>query len=496
METFAIKALQLIVALSLLVIIHELGHYLLARILGVKVNRFYLFFNPWFSILKYHPDEGKLDIIAWTTEKRTPDPDAPDDRKKDRVEEVPHQWLKINCGKPHPTTDSKGRPTWAATLYGMGWLPLGGYCALDGMVDETTSADELSSEPQPHEFRAKPAWKRFLIMVAGVTFNFILAIVIYAGIAIHWGDKVVRIDRAYEGMDYAEELKSAGFRTGDMILTVDGRAPEARNTDFAWDMVQPGAQVRVLRGHTDTVTITMPSDMLERVASLKTSPMTLRIPVVVNEPQAGGAAADAGILAGDRIVKVGNDTTPSYTEFYPALTAHAGQETPVTVLRDGKQLTMDVKVSEGGKLGVMLKPVSDIYDIETVTYGLFGGIARGAQMGISQLSNYVSSMKILFTKEGASQVGGFGTIGGLFPDRWNWLMFWEITAFLSVILAFMNIIPIPGLDGGYIMFLLWEIITDRKVPEKYLETANLIGFFFLFLLMIYANANDVIRAFF
>lgn len=240
----------------------------------------------------------------------------------------------------------------------------------------------------------------------------------------------------------------------------------------------------------------MPDDMLRRVASLRTAPMSLRVPVFVQEPQKGAPAAEAGILSGDRIIKVGNDTTPSYSEFYPALEANAGKEVPVTVERDGILLTMPVKVSEAGKLGIVLRPVSDIYEIETVTYGLFGGLARGVHTGVNQLTNYVSSLKILFTKEGASQVGGFGTIGGLFPEKWNWLMFWEITAFLSVILAFMNIIPIPGLDGGYILFLLWEMVTGRKVPDKYLETANLIGFFFLFLLMIYANANDVIRAFF
>lgn len=496
METFAIKALQLILALSILVIVHEFGHYILARVLGVKVDKFYMFFNPWFSILKYNPEEGTLSVIAWTEEKRTPDPEAPDDKEKDHVEEIPHQWLKFKCGKPHDPVDKKGRPTWASTIYGLGWLPFGGYCAISGMVDETTSSSDLASEPQPWEFRSKGVWKRFLIMVAGVMFNFILAIAIYTGIAIHWGDKVVRIDRAYEGMDYVQELKNVGFADGDMILSVNGQAPDVHNSNFGWDMVQPGSKVEILRNHADTLTLTMPDDMLQRVASLKSSPMSLRIPVFVQEPQKGGAADEAGVLAGDRIIKVGTDSTPSYTEFYPALQASAGRSVPVTVLREGKEVTMDVNISDGAKMGIMLRPVQDIYEIESVTYGLFGGIARGTQMGITQLSNYVSSLKILFTKEGASQVGGFGTIGGLFPDKWNWLMFWEITAFLSVILAFMNIIPIPGLDGGYIMFLFWEIISGRKVPDKYLEMANMVGLSFLFLLMIYANANDIIRAFF
>ncbi len=496
METFAIKALQLILALAILVIIHEFGHYILARVLGVKVDKFYMFFNPWFSIFKYNPEKGELDVIAWTTEKRAPDPSDPEDKEKDKVEEIPHQWLKLKCGKPRPAVDKKGKSTWASTIYGLGWLPFGGYCAISGMVDETTSSSELPAEPQPWEFRSKPAWKRFLIMVAGVAFNFILAIAIYTGIAMHWGDRMVRFDRAYEGMDFVDELKSAGLQDGDMILTVNGKAPAVDYSNFGWDMVQPGAKVVVLRHHRDTVSITMPADMLERVSKLKTSPMALRIPVFVQEPQKGGEAEKSGILAGDRIVKVGDTATPSYTEFYPALQANAGKTAPVTVIREGKELTVPIKVSEGGKLGIILRPVQDIYEVETVNYPFFPAIVRGTEMGVTQLTNYISSLRILFTKEGASQVGGFGTIGSLFPNQWNWLMFWEITAFLSVILAFMNIIPIPGLDGGYIMFLIWEIVTGRKVPDRYLETANMIGFTFLFLLMIYANANDVIRMLF
>lgn len=496
METFLIKALQLIVALSLLVIIHEFGHYLTARILGVKVNRFYMFFNPWFSLLKWRPDAGKLDVIAWTTQKRTPNPAFPDDRDKDEVEEIPHQLLSITTGPPRSAINSRGQASWRATLYGLGWLPFGGYCALDGMVDETTKEKDLPAEPQPWEFRSKAAWKRFVIMAAGVVFNFLLAVVIYAGIALHWGDKAVRIDQAYEGFDFAPEMVEAGFRTGDVLLTVNGEAPGAKNQNVVWDMVQPGARVAVLRDHRDTVEITIPSTLLETMASRKDAPLSLRIPVVVQEPQMGGAAEKAGILPGDRVVKVGNDTTPSYTEFYPALEAHKGTTASVSVLRGEQLVTMPVEISDGGKLGIMLTPVQDIYPVETVSYSFFPAIGRGAEMGVTQLTTYVSSLKLLFTKDGAKQVGGFGTIGSMFPNEWNWYMFWQITAFLSVILAFMNIIPIPGLDGGYIMFLFWEIITGRKVPDKYLEWANMIGFSFLIVLMVMANLNDVIRMLF
>lgn len=487
METFWIKALQLIVAFVILVTIHEFGHYFFARLFGIRVNRFYLFFNPWFSLLKYYPDKGKLQIIAWTQKEEI-------EGQPEETKEVSKALLTIKCGKAFSPVNKKGRPSWAATMYGLGWLPLGGYCDIAGMVDETKGAKDLSSEPQPWEFRSKAAWKRFLVMVAGVLFNFILAIVIYACIAFHWGERTVAYQDAYEGLNYAAPLQEAGFKDGDILMAINGEVASPKNYKQLWDMVQPGAVVSVKRNHHEMVDITIPKETLEEIAGLKTPIVSLRIPVFAEQVQGGSPAANAGLKDSDRILKVGNDTTPTLTEFFPALSAYANQDVPMIVQRDGKEITLNITPDENGKIGIMLRSPDKIFPFQDVKYTLLESLPRGWELGTNQLSMYVSSLPLLFTKAGAQQVGGFGTIGSLFPEKWDWYSFWQITAFLSIILAFMNIIPIPALDGGHILFLLWEIVSGRKPSDKFLEVANTIGFVFLLLLLIYANGNDVIRA--
>lgn len=480
METFFIKALQLIVALMLLVTVHEFGHYIFARIFGIKVNRFYLFFNPGFSLLKYFPSEGKLQIIAWT--------------KKVDDREEPRALLTIKAGKPHSVVNKKGNPSWAATIYGLGWLPLGGYCDIAGMVDETKGADQLESQPQPWEFRSKGVFKRFCVMVAGVLFNFILAILIYAGIAFYWGDRAVPFDRIAEGMDYSQPLLNAGFQNGDMLLAINGERAGVGSTKQNWSMFQPGAKVMVLRNHTDSVTITIPSSTLEELAQLQSAPMEMRMPAIAEQVQAGPASR-ADMQEGDRIMKLGTDTIPSITEMRVALKKYADKATPMLVLRGDSLITLTITPSSEGLIGILLRPASSIYPYEEVHYNAFQALPRGWQLGTEQLTTYVSSLKLLFTKSGVQQVGGFGAIGNMFPSQWNWYAFWNIAAFLSVILAFMNIIPIPGLDGGHVLFLLWEMVTRHKPSDKVLEWANTIGFAFLILLLLYANGNDIIRAF-
>ncbi|MDO4320159.1 MAG: RIP metalloprotease RseP [Bacteroidales bacterium] len=471
METFLIKALQLIVALIILVTIHEFGHYIFARIFGIKVNRFYLFFNPGFSLLKYNPMQGTLQIIS---------------------RDDTHAWKTIRVGKQHqPRPD--GKPTWRDTVYGLGWLPLGGYCDIAGMVDETKSSADLAAEPQPWEFRSKAAWKRLLVMVAGVLFNFLLAIAIYIGIAIHWGDRVVPYEGITEGMDFSEPMHRAGFRDGDILLSLNGKPIDARDISNGWDFIQPGARLTVLRGHTDTVTINVDDRLLSDLVEANAPYMSMRVPVMIEETVNGEGARRAGLQTGDRILTVGNDTTPSLSEFFPALTAAASTEVPMTILRDGSETKVPVSVNDAGKIGIQLRSPDKIYPVEDVRYNFFEAIPRGWKTGTDQLGTYVSSLKLIFTKEGAKSVGGFGTLGSMFPNKWSWYSFWQITAFLSVILAFMNIIPIPALDGGYTLFLLVEIITRRKPSERFIEVANMIGMGLLFLLLIYANLNDIYR---
>lgn len=474
-----IKAAQLILALVILVTIHEFGHYIFARIFGVKVNRFYLFFNPWFSILRYNPATNRLEFIAWN--------------KKDGT---PQSLATFKVGKTHePRKD--GRPTWRDTIYGLGWVPLGGYCDIAGMIDETKDATQLESEPQDWELRSKPAWQRLCVMVAGVVLNFVLAICIYIGIAFHWGDDVVPFQAMTEGMDFSTEMQDAGFRNGDILQSLNGKPLDAKDYTIAWNMVQPGARIGVLRdGQVEEITID--DRLLKSIATKGTDyhPMTVRIPVFVAKTQNGDPAAMAGIEKGDRILTVGNDTTPTTTEFMPALQKVKGTTVPMRIAReDGSERILDVAVNDAGKIGIQMLSPYYIFDHEMVEYSIFESIPRGWEIGTDQLKTYVSSLGLIFTKEGAQSLGGFGTLGDLFPSSWNWYSFWQITAFLSIILAFMNIIPIPGLDGGHTLFLLVEMITRRRPSDRFLEIANTCGFFLLLLLLVYANGNDIYRFF-
>lgn len=471
METFLIKALQLIVALIILVTIHEFGHYIFARMFGIKVNRFYLFFNPGFSLLKYNPMKGTLQIFS---------------RSDD------HAWKTVRVGREHqPRPD--GKPTWRDTVYGLGWLPLGGYCDIAGMVDETKSSKDLAAEPQPWEFRTKAAWKRLLVMVAGVLFNFLLAIVIYIGIAAHWGERVIPYEAVTEGMDFSEPMHRAGFVDGDILLTLNGNTIDPLETSDNWGLIQPGSKIAVLRNHRDTVVITAGDRLIKDLVEANERYMAMRVPVMVDDVVGGEGAVKAGLRSDDRILKVASDTTPSLSEFFPALKKQASKTVPMVILRDGKELTVPVEVNSDGKIGIQLRPGQKIYDVVEVQYNIFSAIPRGWHNGVDRLSTYVSSLGMIFTKEGAKSVGGFGALGSMFPTTWNWLSFWEITAFLSVILAFMNIIPIPALDGGYTLFLIVEMITRRKPSERFLEIANMIGMGFLLLLLVYANLNDIYR---
>lgn len=439
MESFLIKAAQLVVALSLLVIIHELGHFMWARIFKIRVEKFYLFFNPWFSLFKWKPKNSE-------------------------------------------------------TTYGIGWLPLGGYVKIAGMIDESMDKEQMAQEPKPWEFRSKPAWQRLLVMTGGVLNNFILAFVIYTGIAWYWGEKTIPFQNAYEGMDFTPAAQALGFRNGDILLEADGKLIDARNRSALFDMLE-AREVTVLRNHRDTVAIALPKDAVMKLPQDEQF-MAFRIPVFVKQIMPGEPAAKAGMQEGDHIIAVDTVATPTFTELTPALEAYAGKEVNVTIERDGRKITLPVTPNEYGKLGFQLRPITAVYPPVTIEYGFFESFPKGWEIGTSTLTNYVKSMKHVFSSEGAQSLGGFGTIGNMFPERWNWLSFWEITAFLSVALAFMNIIPIPGLDGGHIMFLLWEVVTRRKVPENVLIAAQYVGMGFLLLLLLYANGNDIFRAFF
>lgn len=456
METFLIKAAQLIVAFAILVIIHEFGHYIFSRIFGVKVEKFYLFFNPWFTLYKYKPK------------------------------------------KPAPKPGEEEKMTWRDTEYGIGWVPLGGYCKIAGMIDESMDTEQMKQPAKPWEFRSKPAWQRLLIMVGGVLFNFILAIIIYTGIVFAWGEKYIPFRNATEGMMYSETAHKVGFVDGDIPLAADGKELTYYSGDELLKMLDAKV-VTVLRNKCDTVNINIPDGFIftaNKEAEEGNLFMAYRLPVVISDLQPGMGAVKAGLMKSDSIVSINGVSTPSFDIFKAELDKNMDKDVTIGFVRNGKPMESKVTVDAAGKIGIMLTPLTDIYRTVTREYSIFASIPRGIELGVEKLTSYVSQMKYVFTREGAKNLGGFGAIGNIFPESWNWEQFWSITAFLSVILAFMNILPIPALDGGHVLFLLVEIITRRQPSEKFLEYAQMAGMAFLFALLLFANGNDIYRFFF
>ena len=442
METFLVKALQLILSLSILVLVHEFGHFIFARIFKVRVEKFYLFFDPWFSIFKFKPNSD--------------------------------------------------------TEYGVGWLPLGGYCKISGMIDESMDKEAMAQPPKPYEFRSKPAGQRLMIMVAGVLFNFLLALFIYSMVLFTWGDTFLPLKNVKAGMDYSETFHNVGFQDGDILLKADDTELERFGED-CFRRVLNAQTVTVLRGGVETV-IPIPEDMAQRVMRDKKGFASYRFPMVVRElgkTESGESpAAVAGLQPGDSIVSINGIVTPSFYEVGEVLAQNKDKDVLVGFYRAGIPQTLTLHTDTAGKMGIYSVSPFDMYQTVTRKYGFFESFPAGVMLGVNTLKGYVSDMKYVFTKEGASSLGGFGTIGSLFPAEWDWHSFWMKTAFLSIILAFMNILPIPALDGGHVMFLLYEVIARRKPSDKFLEYAQVTGMFLLFALLIYANGNDIFRFFF
>lgn len=443
METFLIRALQLILSLSILVLVHEFGHFIFARIFKVRVEKFYLFFDPWFSIFKFKPKNSD-------------------------------------------------------TEYGIGWLPLGGYCKISGMIDESMDKEAMAQPPKPYEFRSKPAGQRLMIMIAGVLFNFLLALFIYSMVLFTWGDTYLPLKNVKAGMDYSETFHNVGFQDGDILLRADDTELERFGED-CFRYVLNARTVTVLRDGVETV-IPIPEDMAQRVMRDKKGFASYRFPMVVRElgkTESGESpATDAGLQPGDTIKSVNGIATPTYYDVAEILAEHKDQDLTVGISRGGDRQEVVLHTTADGRMGFFYYSPFELYRMVTRTYGFFESFPAGIMLGVNTLKGYISDMKYVFTKEGASSLGGFGTIGNLFPSEWNWQSFWMKTAFLSIILAFMNILPIPALDGGHVMFLLYEVIARRKPSDKFLEYAQIAGMVLLFALLIYANGNDIFRFFF
>lgn len=506
MDVFLIKALQLILAFAILVIIHEFGHFLFARIFGIKVERFYIFFNPWFSLFKWKPKKYKKAFS-----KNTPFDSETDSGTEDAVAET-REAADIEVVDPieekgETTSEGKGKKKkkfWSETEYGVGWLPLGGYCKIAGMIDESMDKEQMAKPPQPWEFRSKPAWQRLLVMIAGVLFNFLLAILIYAGIVFATGEKYVPFKEAKMGMLYSPAAKTIGFQDGDIPLMADGKELDHPD-DARMEMIQ-AKKVTVLRNGKDTVNIAIPEKFLfalDREAKSDSVPfmfMTYRFPAMITQVVKGEGAEKAGLQPNDIIVAVDTVKTPDLVTFLETLPGNENKTLDFTIERpvgNGYEtLTLPVKLNSGAKIGIQLEvDPSNFYTPTVINYNVFQSVPRGVQMGTEKLTSYVKSMKQVFTKEGAQSVGGFGAIGSIFPEKWDWIAFWNIAAFLSVALAFMNILPIPALDGGHVLFLLYEVIFRRPPNQKFMEWAQMIGMGLLILLLLYANGMDIVRLF-
>ena len=444
METFLIRALQLMMSLSLLVVIHEGGHFFFAKLFKVRVTKFYLFFDPWFSLFKFKPKNSE-------------------------------------------------------TEYGMGWLPLGGYVQIAGMVDETQNSEDLNHTVEDWEFRAKPAWQRLLIMVGGVMMNFLLALFIYSMILFKWGDQYVSLQDMTYGMEFNERAEKIGFRDGDILLSADDQPLERLDVD----MLRAIAEARVVKvsRQGQEVEIFMPEISLLDLAQDSPAFVEPLLPNVVDSVMPGRPFAEIGIRQGDKLLAINGEPLSSYNAFVNKLAelrteaeANGKKTADFTLVYSRNDVcdTLAVQTDTLFMVGASSQALAD-YKITKLEYGFFESFPAGIALGVNTLKGYVNDMKYVFTKEGAKSVGGFGTIGSIFPTVWDWHRFWEMTAFLSIILAFMNILPIPALDGGHVLFLLYEIIARRKPSDKFMERAQMVGMILLFGLLIWANFNDVVR---
>lgn len=437
MEIFFIRALQLIMALSLLVLIHEFGHFIFSRIFKVRVEKFYLFFDYKFSLFKWKPKNSD-------------------------------------------------------TEYGIGWLPLGGYCKISGMIDESMDTEQMKQPAQPYEFRAKPAYQRLLIMIGGVLFNFILALFIYSMILFTWGESYYDVQKATYGMEFNENAKAIGFVDGDILLRSGGDDLKKYDVDLLRKIIDE-KNVTVMRDGKE-VTIAIPEEFGLLDIGKETPFMQYRIPAVIDSILPGSAAALAGVQRGDSIVSIAGKSINSWYKLMTILEeakATGNSNVNIAAIRNGEEIALTANMDSTYKLGVMPRELG--YTPVVHEYSFFESFPAGVKYGCNVLKGYVSDFKYVFSSEGAKSVGMFGTIGSMFPSVWDWHRFWLMTAFLSIVLAFMNILPIPALDGGHVLFLLVEVITGRKPSDKFLEYAQMVGMIILLGLFLLATYNDITR---
>jgi regulator of sigma E protease len=435
-----IRIAQLLLSLSILVILHELGHFTFARIFKTRVEKFYLFFNPWFSLFK------------------------------------------IKRGD---------------TVYGIGWIPLGGYVKISGMIDESMDREQMKKPPQPWEFRSKPAWQRLLIMLGGILVNFLLAFVIYIAVMFVWGEQYLPNENVKYGIFVDQVGQDIGLRNGDKIIAIDSQRVENFNKILPEIVLNHAHSLQVERDG-KMISVTIPDSIYPRLLKGQgmIQPRLPFDPFIVKGFTKQSPGRAAGLKKEDRIVAVDSIRFMYYDEFRDYLMKHKGQQVMLTVERDSSFLTVPVQLTPEGMIGVSTD-FSNVFQYKQIKYSFWESIPAGIRKGFRTTGDYLKQIKLIFTPKTKAyeSLGGFITIGSIFPPVWDWHAFWNLTAFLSIILAIMNLLPIPGLDGGHVLFLLYEILTGRKPGDKFLEYAQIAGMILLFALLLYANGNDIFKLF-
>lgn len=431
---------QFILSLSILIVLHEMGHFIPAKLFKTKVEKFYLFFDPWFSLFKVKKGE---------------------------------------------------------TEYGIGWLPLGGYVKIAGMIDESMDKEQMKLPPQPWEFRSKPAWQRLIIMIGGVTVNVILGILIYAMVLFAWGEEYLPTKNASYGIATDSLGLQMGLRDGDKVLAVNNVEVSNFNKIPAEILLNETRSIQVERDG-KKIDIPVTEDNISKMIESRGKHMLVspRFPSVIDSVESGMPAEKAGFKKGDRIISINGQPASFHNEVSGLLRKNPNTIANIQVIRGSDTLMLKTAVNSAGAIGFYPKDPSSFFKLDTVRYGFFASFPAGISKAYETFNNYIKQMKVLVTVEGAhKQIGGFGTIASAYSTTWDWQRFWAFTAFLSIVLAIMNILPIPALDGGHVMFLLYEVITRRKPNEKLMEYAQYAGMLLLLALLLYANGNDVIRGF-
>ena len=438
MSLFLIKGSQLLLSLSILIILHELGHFIPAKLFKTRVEKFYLFFDVKFSLFKKKIGE---------------------------------------------------------TVYGIGWLPLGGYVKISGMIDESMDTEHLAKEPEPWEFRSKPAWQRLIIMLGGVTVNLILGFLIYMMIAFIWGKTIITNDSLSGGYEVAEMMKPYGFKDGDKILEVDGKPLENILDISKFLFLRNVSNVKVEHYDGRKEILNIPESIgVQMFETGNLMPFTALVQPIIDSIEPNSPAERAGLISDDLILSVNGKSILKWQEFTELVKESPKKIININIKRNNSILSKEISLRDNNTIGVSLKV--PVITPTKLNFTILESITRGYNKAYWTLLDYISQFKYVFSKKGASQLGGFGAIGGLFPPTWDWEGFWESTALISIILAFMNLLPIPALDGGHVMFLLYEIASGRKPNDKFMEYAQIFGFFLLMSLVLFANGNDIYRAIF